>query len=210
MRALLATALMLTSGCGLITRARPTPRGVLAVEAALAGPAVVMGAPIPLPLATAGASYGIAEKADLSAHTHLTTLATYRLAGFDLGGSFLAMEQRGGAPAVSLGARGYAFTHFSDGALLYADASATASWLLRERFLSYVDLTAQWSLWEKRVVLAPALGEEVQFGRLGLQLEARWHDPFYDTRGASAPWLSPFKRGAVGFAVGARYRFPSP
>jgi len=199
---------LLAAGCGLSTHVRPVPKGALALEASVGGPAARLGpAAIPLPLSAVGASYGLAERVDLSAHTHLTTLAAFKLAGLDAGGTWLAVEQRGFVPAVALTGRGYAFTQFVGGTLWYAEVSATASYLLGERTLAFVTVTGQVDFLHSAFDWAPGLGAEVKLGRFGLQLEARWYDPTYDVRTSSVSWLSPFKQGAVGLVLGASYRF---
>ena len=195
-----------TSGCGVLTHARPTPAGKLALEAAAGGPmASLGGVPVPLPLATVGASYGLAERWDVAAHVHLTPLLMFRTAGFDLGATYLLLDQRGAVPALALSSRAYAFTDFRSAVLPYVDLSGTASWQLGRVFLGYATLTAMLP-YDARFTLSPAVGATAELGRFTVQLELRWYDPTYDTGPAIAPWLSPGGHGALGLILGGAFR----
>ncbi len=202
----LALAVAAASGCGVLTHARPTPAGKLAFEAAAGGPmASVGGVPVPLPLATLGASYGLAERLDVAAHVHLTPLLMFRTAGLDLGATYLLLDQKGAVPALALASRVYAFTDFRSAVLPYLDLSGTASWELGRIFLAYATLTAMLP-YDARFTLSPAVGASAELGRFSVQLELRWYDPTYDTGPAIAPWISPGSRGALGLLLGGRFR----
>ncbi|RKH21635.1 hypothetical protein D7X74_00820 [Corallococcus sp. CA047B] len=74
--------------CGLPAHVLPVPEGTLALEAGVGGPAVRLeGAPVPLPLSTLGASYGLNGRWDLHAHAHLTPLLGVA------GATWLALDQ---------------------------------------------------------------------------------------------------------------------
>lgn len=193
-------------GCGLSTHVRPTPHRTVAIESAVGGPVARLPAPIPLPLLTAGASYGVAERLDVSAHTHLTTLAAFGLAGLDVGSHALVVDQQGRLPAVTVGLVGYGFTRFQGGALFFLDANATASWRLFETWLAFFDLTGQWDFADRAVRWAPAVGVRKSWSHVDLQLDLRWYEPTYDTRPSSVAWLGPFKHGALGVVIGVGYR----
>lgn len=199
--------LTLASGCGLSTQVRPTPKDTVAVQAAVGGPAALVGAPVPLPLAAAGVAWGFHERADLSAHTHLTTLAAARLFGLDVGLSWLALAPREKAPALTVGLRGYAFTDFASGTLGFYEASLAASWDVgrwRPFAALAVQLDTQALLWD----VAPAVGTELAFGRFVLVAELKWFAPNRDARFSSLKWLAPFGRGALGLVIGGRYDVP--
>ena len=200
MRAMRASCLiggLLLAGCGLSTQVRPTPKGVLVGEASVGGPAVLLGgAPVPLPLSTVGVSWGFTDKSDLSTHMHLTTLLAQRIAGFDVGGSWLFVEPSGLRPALCFGWRGYVFTDFSSAALGFFDTAVTASWNLSRRFVPFVTVAAQLSSLGLAVDFSPAVGVQIRFARFSLQAEVRWFAPNQNARGAAAEWLSPYKRGA--------------
>ncbi len=196
----------LASACGLATHVRPVPVGTLALEAAVGGPVADLGAPIPLPLATVGASYGVAESLDVHAHAHLTPLVLGTV-GLDVGATWLALGEDGWRPAVSLTGRAYGFSDLSTGALFHGEAGAAASWLLGERFLTYLSARALYDALEEDGLWAVGTGVQVPFGRFALQAEASWYAPGYDTSASPVAWASVGGRGAFGVVLGASYRF---
>jgi len=213
MRALaLAAASLLAAGCGIATHVRPTPRGAFEVEASAGGPLANLGAPIPIPLSTVGASYGFGERWDLQAHLHLTTLAL-KTAGADVGGSWLALEQHGLRPALSLTARAYAFSDLASAVQPYGELTATASWA-SGRWTAYGTASGMLD-YGGRFLWSPGVGARVALGRFGAQLDLRWYEPAYSTAHSSVPWVGPGALGALGVVLGASYRFgelapPSP
>ncbi|MBN8227863.1 hypothetical protein JYK02_10115 [Corallococcus macrosporus] len=206
----LAGFFALACACGLPAHVRPVPAGSLALEAGVGGPAVRLeGTPVPLPLSTLGASYGLNDRWDVSAHAHLTPLLL-GVAGMDVGTTWLALEQDGARPAVALTGRGYVFSDLDTGALFHGEATAAASWLLRERFLTYVSGSALYDVVESDVLWSLAAGTRVPFGRFALQLELGWYGPDYDASVAGAEWLTPGGHGALGLVLGGSYRFGGP
>jgi hypothetical protein len=204
---LLAGLVLLSSACGLPSHVRPVPKGVVALEAAVGGPAALLGGvPVPLPLSTVGASYGVAESVDVHAHAHLTPLVL-GTGGLDLGATWLALPEDGWRPALSLTGRAYGFSDLSSGALFYGELSASASYLLRERYLTYVSTTALYDALAEDVMWAVGVGGQVPFDRFALQLEANWYWPSYDSAAAPVSWASPGGRGTFGLVLGASYRF---
>lgn len=198
---------MLAAGCGLSTQVRPTPKDVVAVQASVGGPMANVGAPIPLPFAAVGAAWGFHERADLSAHTHLTTLAASKLFGLDLGLSWLALAQRESIPALTLGLRLYTFTDFNTGTLGFYEGSLAASWDVGSRYRPFVALASQFDAQALQWDIAPAAGCEFRFGRFSLVAELKWYAPTRDATVASVPWVAPFGRGAIGLVLGGRYDF---
>src|SRR6218665_2097707 len=89
---------VLALGCGLTTQVLPVARGTWGAEAAVSGPFVRLGGLLPVRLSTVGVRYGVAERADVAAHAHLTPLA-FGGAGVGGGGPGRPLgEARGGAP----------------------------------------------------------------------------------------------------------------
>lgn len=180
------------------------------VEGALGGPLVRVGPVIPAPLSTVGARHGVAERIDVAAHAHLTSLS-FGVAGLDVGGSWLALAQDGAIPALSLGGRVYGFTSVLASRQAppraYLEVSPTVSYLLGERFLSYASATGLVQLAGGRPLLSLAVGEEVRLRRWGVQLEARWYQPDYATRFNAADWQGVAGMGALGAVLGVSYRF---
>lgn len=201
----MAVAVLCATGCGLSTQVRPTPKGVLVAEVSVGGPAAITGGvPVPVPLSAVGVTWGFTDRSDLSTHFHVTTLLAQKLAGFDVGGSWLAFDASGLRPALCVGWRGYVFTDFHSGALGFVDGSLALSWNVSRRFVPFVSVVAQLGS-PLTVDFAPAVGAQIRFQRFTLQAEVRWFAPSQDARGAAVAWLSPYKQGAVGFVLGGRY-----
>lgn len=194
------------AGCGVATRVRPVPKGALVVEGSAGGPLVNAGAPIPLPLSSVGAAYGLADRLDVQGHLQLTPLAAFGVWGADVGASYLAREQDAGIPTVTVGLRGYAFTDFKSGLWPYLDASGTASWKLGERWTPFVTLTGMYAAVDRRVLWSPGAGLQVKMGRFDLSTELRWYDPTYRPGGTVVPWIAPSGAGALGLVLGLQYR----
>jgi hypothetical protein len=211
MRALLLLLpALLATGCGLTTQVRPVPRGAVQVEGALGGPLVKVGPVIPVPLSAAGVRYGVADRFDVAAHAHLTSLS-FGVAGLDVGGTWLALAQDGALPALALGGRLYGFTSLlperNVSPRAYVELSPTVSYLLGGRFLSYASATGLVQLAGGPPLLSLAVGEEVRLARWGVQAELRWYQPDYATRFNAADWQGVGGRGALGAVLGVRYRF---
>jgi hypothetical protein len=204
--ALFAVAL-LAVGCGHLTKSRPTPAGQWAVEAALGGPLARVGDRVlPLPLSTLGATYGLSN-ADVGAHAHLTTLA-FGVAGVDVGGTYLPLEQDGARPALGVTGRLYAFTDLK-AFRPYLEVTPAVSWLFAERFLSYVSASVLGQT-GAAPQLSVAAGEEVLLGSqkgVSLQLEWRWYEPNHDTRFEAVDWIAIGGHGGWGVLLGLRVRF---
>jgi len=201
---------VLALGCGLTTQVRPVPRGTWGAEAAVSGPFVRLGGLLPVPLSTVGVRYGVAERADVAAHAHLTPLA-FGVAGLDVGGSWLALEQSGAVPALTLGGRLFGFAQVLPGRATspraYLEVSPTVSYLLGERFLSYASASGLVQFAGGRPLWSLAVGEEVRLASWGLCLEARWYEPQSLTRFHAVDWVAVGERGALGAGLGVRYHF---
>lgn len=202
----LGVALIAGSGCGILTHARPTPKGTVALEASAGGPIVDIGAPIPLPLSTLGVSVGLLDRLDVQAHVHLITLLALKTAGLDVGTTWMPLTQDGARPAVALTGRVYVFTDFRGAPLGYVELTSTASWLLGKRWLSLVTLSGVVDVGDGYVHWSPGIGEQVLLGRWAIGLDLRWYDPTFDARFSSAKWASLAGRGAIGLVLGASYR----
>ncbi len=169
----LAAALVLAAACGHVTKVRPTPKGSLDAEAALGGPlGKVEDLTLPLPLLTAGASWGLTDRCDLDAHVDLTTLY-FGVAGLDVGSTCLALPQQGALPALAANARLYGFTDLR-GVRAYLELTPSLSWQLGGPFLAYVSGTGFVQFAGGWPLFAVAAGGRAQLGSSGLQLELRW------------------------------------
>jgi hypothetical protein len=198
----LGVIVLLAVGCGHATRVRPTPQGKVELEATVGGPlAKVGGMVLPLPLSTVGAAYGFAERADVHAHLHGTTLA-FGVAGLDVGSTYLAVQQNRWLPALSVTGRLYGFTDFQ-AFRPYLEVSGAASYFCAQRFLSYLSVSSLVQF-DGLPLWAVGIGEEVKLGRVSLQLEGRWYQPHSKTRFMAVEWQGPGQLGAIGVLLGAK------
>ena len=207
--ALLLLVALWGPGCGLPAHVRPVPKGQLAVEAAIGGPAARLGGvPVPLVLSTVGARYGLAEKLDVSLHAHVTTMAVMRVFAADVGAGWLLFDEDGARPALGVSVRGYLWTDFKSAWSAF-DAAATASWTFRGWLRPYLSFPVYVDALAGTAHLAPALGLELRLGRFVLGPELRWYAPETRAWGSPADWLSPGGQGAIGLVLFVRRGFLS-
>jgi hypothetical protein len=196
----------LALACGHGSKIRPTPRSEVAVEAALGGPLFKNAGPtIPLPLTTVGVSYGVADRLDVSAHLH-PTVALFGVAGLDVGSSYLAVEQDGAVPAVTVAGRLYGFTDFKTGFSPYLEAGATGSYRIANRFSPFLNVSA---LVQTNAVplFALGVGSDVRIGQSAVQAELRWYSPNRGTYFNAVDYISVGRQGALGIVISGRVNF---
>ncbi len=209
MKSLPLLAAVLLVGCGHMAKLRPTPKGQVAAELTLGGPfARVSSAIIPLPLTSVGASYGIADRVDLSAHFH-PTAAAFRIAGLDVGAAWQPLLQKDAIPAVTLVGRLFGFTDFTSGFMPYLELGATGSYKIANRFSPYLNVSTLVQI-NAVQLLAVGLGVEVEFGRFAVQAECRWFSPNRATYYNAVEWQGIAGLGAIGALLGFRYTFGEP
>lgn len=200
-----ASVLLLSIGCSHATRVRPTPRNAYEVEAAIGGPLVKVGPIIPAPLTSVGVRYGVHNRGDIAAHLHLTT-AVFGVSGGDLDTTWRLLDEQGAIPQISLNGRLYAFN--KEGVSReYLELTPSASWLLGERWLTYVSGTALAQFHGGPLLFSAAVGEEVKLGRFSLQGELRWYQPDLPTRFVVVDWMPVFGQGGWGVILAGSYRF---
>jgi len=201
----LALVAVLLVGCGHAAKLRPTPLGQVAVEAEVGGPFAKVGKDLyVLPLSTLGASWGVAQGVDVSAHLH-PSAALLGVGGLDLGASWQPLLQRGAVPAVTLTGRLYGFTDFQTGFAPYLELGVAGSYQVAGRLSPYLDVSAlvQTDAWP---LLAAGAGLELELGRATLQAEFRWFGPNRSTRFNVVHWESIGGFGAYGVLLGVHVR----
>lgn len=203
--ALLAAGIA-ASACGHATKVRPTPPGQLEASVEFGGPlGQVEGFTIPLPLATAGASYGLTDRADAFANLHLTP-AVFGVLGVDAGGDFMPLLDDGPWPALNLTGRGYLFSDLR-AASLYVELDATLSKRLAGHFVTYASAQSLLQFAGGSPLFGLALGESFDLDPWSFQLEARWYEPGYDTADLPTRWWSVGGTGGFGVMLAVRRRF---
>ncbi|MCI0573936.1 MAG: hypothetical protein L0Y66_24655 [Myxococcaceae bacterium] len=199
--------LALLTGCGVATHVRPVPKGAWVAEASVGGPLVQLGAPVPLPLSSVGATYGLLE--GLSVHGHLQpSPLLFGALGADAGATVLLLPEAGAVPALAATGQASVVTDFGrTAAWWYADTSLTASWLLGGRWMPYATVTGQVDFLNGQFQLAPGAGAQLLLERWTLQAEARLYAPGRRTDVSAVPYVTAGGRGAFGLVLGASYRF---
>ncbi len=197
----------LLTGCASVTHVRPVPRGALVAEASAGGPfALVSGIPVPLPLTSVGATYGVLDRLSVHGHVQPSSLMFGALGG-DVGATGLLLEEQGARPALAASGQVNVLTDFRTASWWSADASLTASWLLGERWMPYVTATGQMDFLNRLFHVAPGVGAQVRLDRWTLQAEARLYAPTRRSDIAAVPYVGVAGHGAFGLVLGAGYRF---
>lgn len=201
--------LVLASACGHVSSVRPVPKGSFQPEIQGGGPIadVTSSLTLPLPATTIGGRYGLSDRFDVSAHAHATSLI-FRVAGVDVGSTYLALEQEGWRPALSVGGRLYGFLSWKSWEPWVAlEAYGSASWKVRELLMPYVSASALVQFAGAPPLASIGAGTELMLGDFGLQLEARWYAPYANSQYVVVDWWSVGNWGAWGAVFGVRYRF---
>lgn len=209
---LVLVSALLAAGCGTVTSVRALRAGQSTVSLSAGGPfAEVSGTTMPLPYAVARLRHGATDRLGLYAGGHLM-MAAFGVVGLDAGATYRLSEQRGVVPEVGLGAGLVGFSEVGGrrGQALFPEASVTASWLWRQRFLTYAGVQGMMQASPGVYgAFAPYVGQEARlFEGLSATLEAKWYAPNEET----APRVINFKapvggRGDLGLLLGLNWQF---
>ena len=196
---------VLLAGCGHTAKLRPTPRGQVDVELETGGPFARVGSQEALlPLTTLGASWGVAERVDVSAHWH-PLAALLGVGGLDLGASWQPFVDRGAMPALTLTGRLYGFTDFHTGFEPYLELAVAGSWQILGLVSPFLDVSALLQT-DAAPLFAVGTGLELEVHRVVLLAELRWYGPNRSTRYEVIHWESFGGLGAYGVLLGVRVR----
>jgi hypothetical protein len=198
-----------------MTGARPLAPGQHAVGATVGGGLVELGAPIPLPNVVVEGRHGAALVAGRPLDVHYGMNATglaFGLVQGHVGASWLAVDQRGAAPALSVTDRVF----FAANALALpsrpepklegwgADqVELTASWRVKGQ-LPYLSLSQYFDFASPAFTLTPAVGavfDPGQVGGVSLQTEARWYGVVQPDEVGTVSWV-PGSAGILGLTLG--------
>ncbi|MFZ5481246.1 MAG: hypothetical protein ACOZNI_31090 [Myxococcota bacterium] len=208
--------LILLAGCSTVHGVRPLEAGQWAVEGSVGGPITeVYGAPIPLPISTVGAAYGLDGRTDLHAAVQTGALAFFGLGGLDLGVSRQFWGNDATRLMGDLTLVGIAGDVDPDGGepggfALFANPTVTLArdWGEARRQTVYGSLFGFVEATPAFAGLAGlAAGNRWGLGpQLGLTTELKWIAPYASTRSLTPRYLSPGELGAVSFLVGMDVR----
>jgi hypothetical protein len=193
-------------GCAYPYTVRTVGEGQTALHASVGGPLFSnLGAPLPVPAVVVGGQHGVTDWWDAHASLHILA-AAYKTAGIDAGSTLRLLRQRGGRPEVTGTFRLSLLTNFVDGARVYPELEAYASWLLRRRVLLFGGFATLYDFFWRtgpRVHWGPCLGVEVSLGRrYALGLALRWISPQAETDRLAVDYVSPGGQGSFAVQLG--------
>lgn len=217
MRALLP---LILAGCSVAHGVKPVGKGALSIDASVGGPITELyEAPVPLPLTTVGATYGLDARTNLHGALHPSSLALFNVFALDAGISREFLAWAGARPRVMADLTLVAAAGDNrsgepkGGPRLWIQPGATASW--------------DWGK-QKRQTLYGTLGFFVQpwpgpnahpyvgvgqwwaiGDQLHLTTELKWISPTTSSADLAPHYYSPGSLGAISFQVGAGYRLGS-
>ncbi len=210
--------LLIIAGCSTVHGIKPVGKGAIVAEGSLGGPITELyGAPIPLPLSTLGATYGLTDRVDVHAAAHTTAILALNIVAADAGASYMFLDQDGAVPRVMgdltlVGAFGDNEPGEPAGGLRgFVQPTVSASWdwgkLRRQtvygalgafiepkpgpHLLSYIGVGNLWGVGD----------------RLQLVSELKWISPYASSFDLAPVYYSPGSLGAVSLQLGARFRF---
>lgn len=212
MRRLLLTLALTSAACATTQLARPVGRGNIRVSATLGGPLVKFGgAPVPLPITTVGAAYGISDLVDVHAEVH-PTAAAFGIAGLSAGAALHPIASH--RSALTIGASIKAFGNGDDGVLFtdlwIAGGGRVARWLwLGGGLHNGLRMVGSATLREQ-TAWAPTLFGLASFlvsRRVAIDVEARWYAMSSCGRCVAPDYYPIGDAGALGLLLGVAYQF---
>lgn len=219
MRRVLPFAL-LASACTTVHGVKPVGRGAVAVEGEVGGPITeVYGLPIPLPLSSVGATYGVSDRVDVHAAVHPSPALLFGLFLADAGVSGQLFPPEGARPrlmadlTLTAGGGDNEPGEPEGGFRLWAQPTLTASWDWgrADRRTAYTSVTAFAQPFpEVHVIPQWAVGNRWEAGRFLATTEMGWIAPWVSTADLAPNYLSPGSLGAIAVRLGAGWRFGGP
>jgi hypothetical protein len=216
----LALPLSTLAACATTHTLEPVGKNRLRMNASLGGPVLNLGgAPIPLPIATVNAAYGVEDDVDVHVGLHPVALA------FNPGeGSVPLLGMNGGVTwhplqrfrnALAIGGELYGFANRRDAVVFgnawIGGAGRPTRWLLLGggiHNLLRVGVTSP--EFDTRTFWTPTVFLLARFNpteRIGIDIEPRWYAFSQNTAILTPNWVSLGGIGAVGVTVGFSYTF---
>lgn len=206
------------TGCGTLTTARPLEPGEHVVGATFGGPILDAGfVTTPLPNLIIQGRSGITRLADRPLEVDYginLTAAAFGQVGIHGGTSWLALDQNGGVPALSVTERLFFYDNHLNmdrppelrASYLMNQLEVIASWDT-PRLLPYVGMGVYLDFVEPVPMLTPSLGTAIHLGPAwDLQLEGRYYAVNRTNDYGSLNWVTPGP-GALGMTISASRRF---
>ena len=210
------------AACSTLSGARPLSPGEHAVGVTAGGVFVPLGGPVPLPNLVVEGKHGVAKPIDRPLDVHYGLNITglpYGIAQGHVGSSFLLVDQKGAAPALSLTDRLFLATNLP-GSPYRAEPRAqgwvadqvelTASWYAGQQ-LVYLGMAQYIDFGSPSWLLTPSVGVQIDPGAPGgflVQPELRWYGITQRPQAESVDWVG--TTGGLGFSIGFATRLGDP
>jgi hypothetical protein len=221
-----AVILSLLLACSTSRALAPLEKGTAAATLSVGGPLLDFGgSPLPIPIASVGAIYGLDGKTNVHGAFYPPPVGQYAVVGFDLGVSREFVTPKGARPRLMGDLTAYSFFGDLDadapkgGYRLFPDVSLIAAWPIPacnadpcgpQRLTVYtgVDNLIQ-PFPSFRWNPSPEVGVEVYAGRhVGLQLETKWLQPWRNSDPYVPQWYGVGGYGAWSIQLGVNL-YPS-
>lgn len=202
-------AVALGTGCAHTHQVRPLGKGNAAVHASVGGPMVgVFDIVLPVPIFSAGGSYGVTDNLEVLGHFDMTA-AAFGSVHYDMGLAWHPIvNEYGVKPTLTLGGGAHVLAA-RESVLVAPTLNFVSAWRLARRHMIYIGVDTFLPIREQvRFVAGPLLGAELRLGkRVGLALEAKYFAPWYDTNPNPPEWFSPGGFGYISALLGANVYF---
>lgn len=178
--------LFILLSCAAQTNFEPLGKGVLNTNFSVGGPIIkAFGTRFPIPYATIGANYGIADRLNVGGNLHLFSLG-YKIAGLDFGAAWFPILNNDFIPSISLQPRLLVLasmkSDISTRWRAYPLITNTAAWKINKNFLyTGYDLTIpltepEYDSEAPGMIFSPFIGYRWKLGeRTRFITEFKWH-----------------------------------
>lgn len=208
----------LAIGCSTTHGIRPIGAGNVGVELSLGGPITeVFGAPIPIPLTTAGVTFGATATTDIHAAFHPTAALMFGIGAGEVGASQQLVAPENARPRVMadltiIGAAGDLDPDRAPegGFRVFVQPTLLAGWDYGKggEHTAYTGVTGFVEPGEEFSGIAGLiLGNRFGVGRSHVDLELKWLDPWESAVPIVPVYYSPGSLGAVEFQVAYGFTF---
>lgn len=212
----LVACLITLASCNITRVIKPLEKDEVQVSASLGGPLIEFaGAPMPIPLTSVHAAYGLSEKQTIMGGLHTTALA-FGVLQLDLGTNFRLYVNNAQNTGISASLiANTMIDRWESNASLYPQADVNV-WRKYGNQLFYANLSSWLELRNTRAHneiqpnrLLPSMGLGYQWlkEKYGFQAELKYIAPHLSNRDIVVNYIAPGHRGALGLYMGIIKKF---
>lgn len=214
----LALILSLFASCSATRIVKPLKAKEKAIGFDFGGPIIQFGAPIPMPLTSVSAAYGIDSMTTVFGGLHTTAMLFGNLQ-MDVGLLRDLLPAKGRRPGISVAPIANIMLPFSSGEFrLYPELDINVHWQysLKRRNFFYFSFASWFDLWAKKAhgvtntthyVPSFALGHTFENKKMRYGLEFRLIAPFTNNDNVVVDYIGLGKQGAFGFYFSINRKF---